>query len=431
MIKQKVYHNLINLIAVFLFASFLLFETYSWGRYAFLIASAAIFFLGYFERNGKMFFRFDAYTFLYMIFIAYVLLTGLWAKSPSSTITSARTLFRTFICAYLVYLYFVNENDISRLLRILMWTGYVVAIYSLIFYGVDELLKAGLDSSLRVDNEFSNVNSIGMCCAFSCMVQANEFFEKRNRWTCLFLIPVIIVIAATQSRKALVFMIIGIFSPFIIKNQNESSSKKVLKILFGCVATFLIVYALFQLEVFSGIKERMDGLINSFTGDGKVDSSALTREKMIEIGWNTFLEHPIGGIGMSNSYFITQEYLGWQTYLHNNFVELLSCGGIFAFIFYYAIYAYLFYNLWKYRKADKKQAMFFAIWLLIMLVLDYGNVSYYSKLQNFYLMIHFVNVKSLKRKGRKLQYANNKICESATQVCNGQKLSVFDKCKQR
>lgn len=426
MTKQKVYHNLIDLITVFLFASFILFETYSWGRYAFLVVTAAIFLLGYFERNRKMFFRFDAYTFLYVIFIAYVLLTGLWAKSPSSTITMARTLFRTFICAYLIYLYFVNESDMSRLLRILMWTGYVVAIYSIIFYGVDELLKAGQDSSLRLDNEFSNVNSIAMCCALSCMIQANEFFEKRNRWTCLFLIPTIIVIAATQSRKALVFMIIGIFSAFIIKNQNESSLKKVLKILSGCIVALLIVYALLQLEIFSGIKERMDSLINSFTGNGKADHSALIRERMIEIGWLTFLEHPIGGIGMSNSYFITQEYLGKQTYLHNNFVELLSCGGIFAFIFYYAIYGYLFYNLWKYRKADKKRAMFFAIWLLVMLVLDYGNVSYYSKPQNFYLMIHFVNVENLKRKARKQQYANNKICESTTQVCNGQKLSVSD-----
>lgn len=428
---MRTYKKSISILTIFLFASFVLFETYSWGRYAFLAVTAAIFLLGYFERNGKMSFRFDAYTFLYVIFIAYVLLTGLCAKSPSSTITMARTLFRTFICAYLVYLYFVNESDMSRLLRILMWTGYVVAIYSLIFYGVEELLKAGQDSSLRVDNEFSNVNSIAMCCALSCMIQANEFFEKRNRWTCLFLIPTIIVIAATQSRKALVFMIIGIFSAFIIKNQNESSLKKVLKILFGCIVALLIVYALLQLEIFSGIKERMDSLINSFTGNGKADHSALTRERMIEIGWLTFLEHPIGGIGMSNSYFITQEYLGKQTYLHNNFVELLSGGGIFAFIFYYAIYVYLFYNLWKYRKADKKQAMFFAIWLLVMLVLDYGNVSYYSKLQNFYLMIHFVNVENLKRKARKQQYANNKICESTTQVCNGQKLPVFDKCKQR
>lgn len=418
MTKQKFLHNLINVVAVFLFAVFLLFDGYTWGKYAFLAASLAIYVLGLWERNEKIVLRFDMYVVIYFVFIAYVLLTALWAKSAMSTITMARTLFRTFICAYIVYLYFVKEKDVSRLLRILMWAGYVVAIYSLMFYGVDELLKAGTDSSLRADNEFANVNSIAMCCALSCMIQANEFFEKRNRWTCLFLIPVLIVIGATQSRKALLFLIVGVFSAFIVKNQNESFVKKFGKIIVGCVVAVLIIYGLLQLEIFSGIKQRMQTMFNSFTGNGKADGSSLTREKMIEIGWKEFTDHPIGGIGIANSYFITDKYLRKKTYLHNNFVELLSCGGILAFIFYYAIYVYLFYNLMKYRNADKKQAMFFAIWLLIMLALDYGNVSYYSKSQNFYLMIHFVNIENLKRKARVEQSESFKVCKSFGKVYN-------------
>lgn len=423
MTKQKFLHNLINVVAVFLFAVFLLFDGYTWGKFAFLAASLAIYVLGLWERNDKIVLRFDMYVVIYFVFIAYVLLTALWAKSAMSTITMARTLFRTFICAYIVYLYFVKEEDVSRLLRILMWAGYVVAIYSLMFYGVDELLKAGTDSSLRADNEFANVNSIAMCCALSCMIQANEFFEKRNRWTCVFLIPVLIVIGATQSRKALLFLIVGVFSAFIVKNQNESFVKKLGKIIIGCVVAVLIIYGLLQLEIFSGIKQRMQTMFNSFTGNGKADGSSLTREKMIEIGWKEFTEHPIGGIGIANSYFITDKYLGIKTYLHNNFVELLSSGGVFAFIFYYAIYVYLFYNLWKYRNADKKQTMFFAIWLLIMLALDYGSVSYYSKVQNFYLMIHFVNIQNLKKKAAKQANENCKLCEKNPKIYHGQKLS--------
>lgn len=426
MTKQNFLHNLINVVAVFLFAVFLLFDGYTWGKYAFLAASLAIYILGLLERNDKVVFRLDAYVFLNVVFIFYVFLTALWANNPSKTLTMFSTLFRIFACAYIVYLYFVKEEDASRLLRILMWAGYIVAIYTVMFYGVDDLLKAGTDSSLRADNEFANVNSIAMCCALSVMIQANEFFEKRNRWTCLFLIPVLIVIGATQSRKALVFLIIGVFSAFIVKNQNESTLKKIGKIVVGCVVALLLVYALLQLDIFSGIRERMESMINSFSGKGKADHSALIRKQMIEAGWKEFLEHPIGGIGISNSYFITLQYFGRETYLHNNFVELLSCGGIFAFIFYYAIYIYLFYNLWKYRKADKKQAMFFAIWLLIMLIADFGTVSYYDKSQNFYLMIHFVNIENLKRKARTEQIEDNKICESGKKIHYRSQLSIFD-----
>ncbi len=422
---QKFLHSLINILAVFLFAVFILFEGYAWGKYAFLAASFAIYILGLLERNGKVVFRLDAYVFLNVVFIFYVFLTALWAKSPDSTITMTRTLIRTFLCAYIVYLYFVKEEDVSRLLRILMWAGYIVAIYALMFYGVDELMKAGSDSSLRVDNEFANINGIGFVCALSCMLQANEFIEKRYRWTIVFMIPAIVVLAAMQSRTALVMFVLGICSAFIVKNQDESTIKKVIKTIFGCVIAFVLVYCLLQLEIFSGIKERMETLLNSFTGKGKVDHSALIREQMIEAGWREFIEHPIGGIGISNSYFITLQYFGKKTYLHNNFVELLSCGGIFAFVFYYAIYAYLFYNLWKYRKADKKQSMLFVIWLLIMLIADYGTVSYYDKSQNFYLMIHFVNIENLKRKARERKNENCKVHESSSKIYNRSKLSFF------
>ena len=426
MTGQRLLHNLINIIAVFLFSVFILFEGYAWGKYVFLAASLAIYILGLLERNERVVFRLDAYVFFNIVFIIYVMLTALWANNSLKTLTMSRTLFRTFACAYIVYLYFIKEKDIARLLRILMWAGYVVAIYTLVFYGVDELLKAGTDSSLRADNEFANVNSIAICCALSCMVQITEFLKKHNRWTCVFLIPVLIVIGATQSRKALVFLIVGVFSAFIVKNQNELAVKKIGKIIVGCTIALLLVYALLQLDIFSGIKERMESMINSFSGKGKADHSALIREQMIEAGWKEFLEHPIGGIGISNSYFITLQYFGRETYLHNNFVELLSCGGIFAFVFYYAIYVYLFYNLWRYRKADKEQSMFFAIWLLIMLALDYGSVSYYAKDQSFYLMIHFVNIQNLKRKARDKQIENNKICEGSKEIHYKSQLSISD-----
>ena len=142
MTRQKFLHNLINIIAVFIFAGFVLFETYTWGKFVFLSGSLAIYALGLWERKDKIIFRFDSFVLFYVVFITYVLLSALWAESSASTITMARTLFRTFLCAYVVYLYFIKEKDISRLLRILMWAGYIVAIYSLFFYGMGELLNA-------------------------------------------------------------------------------------------------------------------------------------------------------------------------------------------------------------------------------------------------------------------------------------------------
>ena len=59
MTKQKFLHNLINVVAVFLFAVFVLFEGYAWGKFTFLAASLAIYVLGLWERNDKIVLRFD------------------------------------------------------------------------------------------------------------------------------------------------------------------------------------------------------------------------------------------------------------------------------------------------------------------------------------------------------------------------------------
>ena len=110
---------------------------------------------------------------------------------------------------------------------------------------------------------------------------------------------------------------------------------------------------------------------------------------------------------MANPHILARDYLNFNAYLHDNFAELLCGGGIIGFCLYYAMYAYLFSQLWKYRKVDKQRVAFFALWLGLMLIMNYGMVTYYSKAQNFYLMIHFVNVFDLKRKATELCKSEN------------------------
>ena len=360
--------------------------------------------LGGFLGKGKILFRVDAYVALNILFIVYILLTSLWAMRPSDTLTMATTMFRILICAYILYCTYTSipELDETVLLKAVMWAGYVVAIYSIAFYGVDHMIAAGRDDSLRVDNEFSNVNSIGLISVLSCMIQVNlPLLDRKTRLfpSALFLIPCVIVIAATQSRKALVFLIAGVLIGAVVRTQKSKTKKGfIVKAVFGLGIGVLLVYLLLRTEMLSGIRERMQGLINALLGTGKVDHSTVLRNNLRNLGWEEFLKHPIGGIGIANPHILAAQRYSFDAYLHDNFAELLCGGGIFGFVTYYSLYAYLFFQLWKHRGADRKRATFFALWLLLMLVMDYGMVSYYSKSQNFYLMIHFVNVFFLKRK---------------------------------
>lgn len=401
---RKLALSLVFVFTAMLFALFVLFDTYAWGKYVLFGLSLAVLLLGGFLGKGKILFRVDAYVALNILFIVYILLTSLWAMRPSDTLTMATTMFRILICAYILYCTYTSipELDETVLLKAVMWAGYVVAIYSIAFYGVDQMIAAGRDDSLRVDNEFSNVNSIGLISVLSCMIQVNlPLLDRKTRLfpSALFLIPCVIVIAATQSRKALVFLIAGVLIGAVVWAQKSKTKRGfVVKAVFGLGIGVLLVYLLLRTEMLSGIRERMQGLINALLGTGKVDHSTVLRNNLRNLGWEEFLKHPIGGIGIANPHILAAQRYSFDAYLHDNFAELLCGGGIFGFVTYYSLYAYLFFQLWKHRGADRKRATFFALWLLLMLAMDYGMVSYYSKSQNFYLMIHFVNVFFLKRK---------------------------------
>ncbi|MFR0963094.1 MAG: hypothetical protein ACLSGB_15815 [Dorea sp.] len=79
--------------------------------------------------------------------------------------------------------------------------------------------------------------------------------------------------------------------------------------------------------MFKGIVDRMDGLIAMVTGKGTVDVW-LTRAEFITIE-EKFKKHPILGYGMGNS-GKQKPGCNWrkETYFHNNYVELLVCGGL-------------------------------------------------------------------------------------------------------
>lgn len=401
---RQVATALIFVFTTALFVLFILFDTYTWGKYAFLGLSICIFMLGCGINNGKIGIRFTKYITFNVLFIGFTLLSSLWAISASDSVVMARTLMRIFICAYMVYITYLNtpELDEMMLLRSVMWAGYIVSLYSLSFYGLDRMIVAG-SSNLRISNEFANVNTIGLACALSCVIQINfKCLSSKKHFspTVVLMIPSVVVIAATQSRKALVFLIAGVLGYAFIKAQKSPKSIfiKGFKIMFWILILSFVFYWILQLGIFEGIRERMEGMLNAGFGNGQVDHSTIVRNNLKTLGIEWFLRYPFGGIGIANPHILANYYYAFDAYLHDNFVELLCGGGIIGFSVYYSMYVYLFIQLWKYRKADPQRVTFFAMWLGLMFAMDYGMVSYYGKSNNFYLMIHFFYVFQLRQK---------------------------------
>ena len=148
----------------------------------------------------------------------------------------------------------------------------------------------------------------------------------------------------------------------------------------------------------------MSGLIALITGKGKIDSSSVKRAAYIQIGIEQFLRTPIIGIGIGSTGALLQQYYGLDTYLHNNFVELLASGGIIGFLIYYSIHMHLLYDYFKYRRKDDPYLVLCVVFLMIQLIMEYGMVSYYSKTTYCYFLIFFLEARNLKISKEPLEY---------------------------
>ena len=332
-------------------------------------------------------------------FCLYCYMTTFWALNGKMSIDTGNTIFRTLMVTSVLYsFYAVTPNNIRILTKIVMYGGYTIVIYTYFFYGVDRIMSMD-DESGRITNKFNNVNTIGMLAAIAVIIHVYySMFEKFSK-TIFLAIPAIFVIGATQSRKAIIELIMGIVLLYFFKSTRgpKNNLLPIVKFLFACVFIILLVIYLSKTGLFMGLTERMEGLWASITGEGEVDVSTEYRDEYRRVGWNNFLENPIFGIGMGNSLVALSRAGFKSTYTHNNFVEMLCCGGIVGFISWYSIFIYLLSQEIKYYKKDKLSTLYI-VWILSIIITDWGAVRYFHKDTYFILMIFFLHIDEMKKK---------------------------------
>lgn len=394
---KKICNGVVWVLTVILFASFVIFTTEVWGRYIYLGCSGLIFLFHIIGNGGKFVFRLEAYHGFMAVFCVFAAISSLWAYSLTDAISKAVTLALLLITSSLVYIHYSSEDNISSLIKALKWSGFMVSIYCLLFYGLDNIMSAASD--IRLNNEFSNVNTIGMFIAISCVVVFFELlYKKLNPLELVFLIPSVAIISATQSRKAFVILVLGCLGIVILKNlYDKNILKAIFKVIISILAFAVALYYVLKMPMFSGVMERMEGFLNSFAGIGSIDNSTRVRNEMVKIGWQSFLQNPIGGIGIGNPHILAAQYLSFDAYLHNNYIEILCGGGIVGFVLYYSRYVYLLWNAIKHRAIKDPYFVFGIVLTVLLLVMDWGSVSYYDKITYHYIMILFININNLRK----------------------------------
>lgn len=399
-ISKEWIDRLIWLLTVVFLTLICITATLSYGKYILVGFSMVVFLLAAIANEGKVRLSFGCFHGFYLVFALYCFLSALWAWNFGAAVSQGRTILEILICLSLFYIYYQEKSDLWGLYSAVKWSGFAACCYTIYDVGLNNVVSL-LTTGKRLVTDFGNVNTVGILASFAILITLYEvFFRKLNIISVIFCIPSLAVMAASGTRKALLALIVGVIMLIYFRFRDRNILKSVLKFAaIGAVAV-LSLSLILSLPMFSGMMDRMGGMLSFLTGESEADASSLVRSRFIEIGLEQFSQTPIFGIGIGSSGDLLLREFGESTYLHNNFVELLCCGGVVGFLLYYAMYAYCIFGFWKYRRSGDSLSILGVIMLVLMLLMDVARVSYYSKPTIFYFMIFFLHIRNLKQQER-------------------------------
>lgn len=146
---------------------------------------------------------------------------------------------------------------------------------------------------------------------------------------------------------------------------------------------FLIYCAIVIFPIFTTIEMRLVELFQLF-GEDAANSDDYARLYMLQEGIRAFIDRPIWGSGVysSNSLF--------NSYSHNNYIEILLNTGIIGFIVYYGIYIIMGWRLiCGIIRHSEYKVFTFMCFILILLI---GSAAVYYFSVYFQIIIALVSI---------------------------------------
>ena len=388
--KNLRYRIITFLIIVFYMGNYIA-DTLPGGQLLFVFPIFLLAVLYILQYRGVLRIQAISYLGYILIFTLFCVTSRIWALDSQLAVTKINSLLIIFVSMTVISLNIYPNKNIDQLLTVIMYGCYAVTFYVLIRFGLGGI-RTLLASSERISNDLLNANTIGMCAAYAIVINMYYFIYVKRRLVDLIMIPAIIILAISGSRKAMLIVLLGIIGITILKNwEKRNVVKSIVRVCIAVFAASILIIFLLQLPMFSNVLDRFENLISLLQGnETRSTSDSWIRFAYVNLGLELFKQHPFLGIGIANANIYTQMYYGHDHYLHNNYVELLACGGIIGFLIYYSVYIYILMIFIKYRKYRDKEYDICLILFLIALVMNYGAVFYYSKDTYILLMLFWM-----------------------------------------
>ncbi|WP_279138927.1 O-antigen ligase family protein [Faecalicoccus pleomorphus] len=258
------------------------------------------------------------------------------------------------------------------------------------------------------ENVGGNYIELSICLLFSLLfmiwkIYGNSLHEKKNKSKKLYIILLLLfLLFCVLSNTRKVFVAAFLMIIFCTIWKTKFNIIKVLKytILFSlllAVVYFIIIQIPFLYNLLvENILFRFSQLLTFLqTGATTDDYSASARELLRVLAVQIWSSHKLFGIGTDG--FRVFNNLGNKIsglYSHCNFTELLCNNGLIGFGLYYSFYVYALLKLFQLKNEYYHLKCFISSSLIILLIMDYGQVSYYY----IYYIAFYMLISSLIKK---------------------------------
>ena len=271
----------------------------------------------------------------------------------ASTSMGSQIAYLILTCTILCLMVYWLVSDYIQIVPSIIMANiigaFVLAMRIVAAYGgiAQMLMFVSQDGERRIGGVVNNENAIGLFLAegvLACLLFLVT--GKRRKIVKIGLITGMIILLVmtllTGSRKATVFVGLGITLFLLMFFRKERWWKKFLLIVLLVVAIIVTLNLLKSIPAFSTIFTRFELLFEGLLQGSSTYRTDKVRADMISAGLAAFWENPIFGNGTGYSYRL------FDTYSHNNYVELLMNYGLIGFLIYYVPYAILLVRLrWR------------------------------------------------------------------------------------